>query len=360
MFLTVVFLSTTRTLIQQASILDMNSIFNELENGILALPNISHIERNDEVLFNDFFSQNKETLDYGNSWPYIVQSTFFKGYKYFDGDTLIAFTLKEPNKLPFVITKALGKAALEKTILLANKLHKLSNEKVILKNLSDKQFDFFRKNGFSDYPKGDCWNNFYNYDDDSFPETVIQLRPLMDKKGEDYKSLRYHLNHFSKKVGFEIKEYDLSNHLSDANNVLNYWVNSIKERYPKHLQNDPIYLHSVDLHRKYISELPAGKNGQHYFANILYANNQPAGFALLSKISDKCVGVYSNFCKNSHKGLSETLLYYSLARAYAAGFEFANFGGAEFENLLEFRYKFNPMTHLQRHHAILYPKKVRE
>ena len=56
----------------------MNSIFNELENGILALPNISHIERNNVVLFNDFFSQNKETLDYGNSWPYIVQSTFSK------------------------------------------------------------------------------------------------------------------------------------------------------------------------------------------------------------------------------------------------------------------------------------------
>ena len=161
----------------------------------------------------------------------------------------------------------------------------------------------------------------------------------MDKKGEDYKSLRYHLNHFSKKVGFEIKEYDLSNHLSDANNVLNYWVNSIKERYPKHLQNDPIYLHSVDLHRKYISELPAGKNGQHYFANILYANNQPAGFALLSKISDKCVGVYSNFCKNSHKGLSGTLL---IIHQQEPMLQVLNLQyGAEFA-IFRIRYKFNP------------------
>lgn len=338
----------------------MNNALNELENSLRALPNVSSIERNDEILFNDFFSQNNETLDYGNSWPYIIQSTFFKGYKYLDNDTLIAFTLKEPNKVPFVITKTLGKDALEKTILLANKLHEISDEKVIIKNLSDEQFDFFRKNGFSNYQKGDCWNKFYKYDDDTFPETVIQLRPLMKKQGEDYKSLRYHLNHFSKKVNFEIKEYTLDKHLVDASLVLDSWINSLEERYPKYLQNDPIYIHSVDLHKKYINELPLGKNGQHYFANIIYANTEPAGFALLSKISNNCIGVYSNFCKNTYKGLSETLLYYALERAYEAGFEFANFGGAEFENLLEFRYKFNPMAYLQKYHAILYPEKVKQ
>ena len=100
-----------------------------LETGSKIMPNpntdsekISKISNADRKLFGEFFAKNAQSLDFSNSWLYTIQSTLFGAYKYFDEESLIAFTTKKPNSKEYAFTQYLGENALEKAFSLGEKL----------------------------------------------------------------------------------------------------------------------------------------------------------------------------------------------------------------------------------------------
>ncbi len=319
-------------------------LFEDISAG--RVENISRLSAEDKALFEDLLKRGRQNpLDYSNCWEYLIQSTFFDSFKFWDGKNFVAFTVHRPNSLPFVITKAVGSNPRAAILQVAHLLREISGEKVIVKNLSEYDFEFLEKNGFEDYREPEGWNKFCRYDDDTFPEPVIDLAKTLSLKGKKLKLLRYRLRRL--KQPLEVKLYDPLRDFSDAKIVLDKWSKDIAKRFSQVIKQDKIFLHSVDLHRKFM-ENNGGKS------LLFYLNGRPVGFSLIAPISHEAVAVYSIMCDNEIEGLSETVYYETMKKAFEAGYKYCNLGGSEFESLHNYKLKFAPFTFVRKRHAVLY------
>lgn len=300
----------------------------------------------------DEFQKSKDSEDFSNSWFYTMQSTIFGAYKYYDEKTLISFTTKTPNETPFAITDYLGENALEKAFELGKKLKEISGKQVIFKNLTKAQAEKLKKLGCEDYRKGDYWNKFYKYDDDTFPETIIDLKELVSLKGNDLKRLRYRVNSFYKN-DYRVENYS-SEYSEVAIGIIEKWLKLIEQRFEEYLKEDKIILHSAEIHKKFLELINTGEANDS-LAKIIFLNKKPVALAIGYKISDKTFGLYTNVAvDDTIKGLSETIIYELLKTAYEKGYSYANLGGSEFKSLLNYKDKFKPLKYLQKTHFVLY------
>src|SRR3989338_2034901 len=106
-----------------------------LQREIVAgLENVSQLGNSDKATFEKMLKWDN-SLDYSDCWAYLVQSTFFGGYKYFDNKNFVSFTTFNPASSVFCITKAVGSNPRQAVLSLARVLKERSGEKVIVKNL---------------------------------------------------------------------------------------------------------------------------------------------------------------------------------------------------------------------------------
>ncbi len=328
-----------------------------LSNGaisdVFATLGFTRLNENDRALFNELCWRNaSDSVDYSNCWSYLVQSTFFGGWKYVDGNCFIAATTRFPNKTPFVITKAIGENSKELALEFAEEFKK-HDEKVIFKNIGVNEETFLRSRGLRDYSFGDCWDSRFKYDDDSFAQAIVDLTKLESLKGSYFKTLRYHINSFKKEHGVSIKTF-ISRRKKDALNIFSLWKKSFLNRYAKQLATNPLDAHSLELHETYLNaNYSMFDESQGVFSFLLYVDGAPKAFTLAEKVSDTTVGVYSNISSNEFQGLSECLVYETLCACAKEGFSFANLGGSEFSTLHNFKKKF-ATSFIQKKHLVLY------
>ncbi len=327
-----------------------------METHLLKIKNISKISQRDKILFESYYKKNKNTLDFSNCWLYTIQSTIFAAFKFYDGKTLIPFTTKKPNEHSYAIVQYLGPNAAQKAFKLASTLSEISNKQVIFKNLTPDQFKSFQKLGSTDYEKGDCWNKFYRYDDDTYPETIVSLKDLISLKGNQLKTIRYRVNYFIKHYNPVVKNYTNRSSLKEGLEIVEKWLRMISQRYEEYLKEDPIILHSAELHKKFVESINSGKLGKSCISKIIYVSGQPVALGIAHKISEDCIGLYTNVTTIDLKGLSESIIFEVLKEALNQGYKYANLGGSEFESLLRFKEKFKPIKYIQKTHAVLYPK----
>lgn len=323
------------------------------KEDIFRIKNVSKITDEDRILFARFYNKNKDSVDFSNSWFYTVQATIFGGYKYFDGKTLIAFTTKKPDEAPFAITQFLGDDSEKKAMKLAKELSYISKKEVIFKNLTNEQFKLFTKLGCSDYKQGDGWNDNYKYDDDTFPEVIVELEKLIALNGRAHRILRYRINSFYKE-NYLVEKYSRK-YSKDALRVIDKWLKMIKNKYKDYLKEDKIILHSAQIHRKFLELINSGDAGKDFIATLIFVNNNALAFSIGYKLSDSAIGLYTNVtADNSIKGISEAIIFELLKDAYANGYKYANLGGSEFQSLLDYKKKFHPVQYLKKTHAVLY------
>ncbi|MDP3742393.1 MAG: hypothetical protein Q8R15_03700 [Candidatus Micrarchaeota archaeon] len=311
---------------------------------IVGLENVSQLGNSDKATFEKMLKLDN-SMDYSDCWAYLIQSTFFGGFKFFDAKNFVAFTTFNPASTVFCITKAVGSNPRQAVLSLARVLKERSGEKVIVKNLSEYDHEFLLRNGFEDYREGDGWNKFYKYDDDTFPEPVIDLNELVSMKGGKLKLLRYRLKQFSGPL--EVKAYNPSIDFLNAEKLLEKWRKDIEKRYSEMLKDDDVFLHSVALHRKFMLE-PIGN------AFLFTSSGVPVGFSLLVQVSAQAVALYSMVCDNELDGLSERIHFETMKKAYEVDFSYCNLGGSEFESLHNYKLKFAPFTFIKKKHAVLY------
>ncbi len=316
-----------------------------LQREIIAgLENVSHLGNSDKAIFEKMLKWDN-SFDYSDCWQYLIQSTFFGGYKFFDGKNFVAFTTLNPASTVFAITKAVGANPRQAILTLAKILKERSGEKVIVKNLNEYDHEFLLRNGFEDYREGDWWNKFYKCDDDTFPEPVIDLSQLVALKGSGLKLLRFRLKQFTSPL--EVKPYNPSMDFLDVEKLLGKWRRDIEKRYSQMLQVDDVFLHSVSLHRKFMHE-PFGN------AFLFTSKSVAVGFSLLVPVSSQAVALYSIVCDNESDGLSERIWFESMKKAFEIGYKYCNLGGSEFESLHNYKLKFSPFTFIRKKHAVLY------
>jgi hypothetical protein len=242
----------------------------------------------------------------------------------------------------------LGRDALEKAFRLARHLKEISGQQVIFKNLAHQQFTELKMLGCTDYKEGDFWNRHYKYDDDTFPEAVIDLKSLVSLKGKGFKTVRYRIRHF-----YSHNNYTVSNSAKEGALVVRNWLGMIKERYQDYLKEDPMILHSAEIHAKFAEMMNSG-NSEECLAKIIHVNGIPKALAIACRILDACIGLYTNVTTDNTKGLSEAIVFEILKEAFEQGYLYANLGGSEFESLLKYKEKFKPVKYIQKTHAVLY------
>lgn len=316
-----------------------------LQREIIAgLENVSLLGNSDNATFEKMLKRDN-SLDYSDCWAYLVQSTFFGGFKFFDGKNFVAFTALNPASTIFAITKAVGSNPRQAILSVARMLRERSGEKVIVKNLSEYDHEFLLRNGFEDYRDGDGWNKFYKCDDDTFPELVVNLADLVSLKGGKLKLLRFRLKQFTGQL--EMKPYDPPIDFPATEALLNKWSVDVKKRYAIMLQVDDVFLHSISLHKKFMLE-PLGT------VFIFTSGNDVLGFSMIVPISSEAVALYSTVCDNELDGLSERVYFETMKKAYELGFRYCNLGGSEFESLHNYKLKFAPFTLIKKKHCVLY------
>ncbi|KAA3618915.1 MAG: hypothetical protein DWQ05_05980 [Calditrichaeota bacterium] len=371
------------------------------EQIINIIPNI-HLFEDDTTkslsVYSKFFLKNKKTRDYSHSMTYFFQSSrnFWAYYLPPGKANLITITTKYPNgRPPFVIVYPMGKSTkilAQNCRNLALKLQKHSGEKVILKKIPIKFVNEFHSAGFTEYLDNDGWSVSYKYDDDDYPEFIINIERYLSGRNNISRipvpyatktsNLRGHARRFinwldKEDCSININSYNPKKDYTDVKEMISTWAKFRKLRHREEEIGD-----LLDSHECFLPNVDNINSGRSYKFNYTTTKlsksivmrlarkgeSKVIAFGFIDRISDTTAGIYSEIALHQRAesqhltwdtihqtgvpGCSEVLTLIMLEIAFKSGYLFANFGGSESRTLfMNRKYKFpdyekNKMTHL--------------
>jgi hypothetical protein len=315
---------------------------------------LTPITEQDIPLFRRFFSAERRLACYGNSWTYITQACrgLGLGYKFFDGQTLLALGMERGH---FVVVRPLGKLG-HSTAAFFKTLFKASNKPVYIKKLfADQVIELQSLATFQrseDYP----WGPQSFADDDTFPEMVIDLdvtlrHDLTGSKWFDYFRERQLLRNtiprkraiqYRKEFRRRVRYFQRSGKMCSlqklhTKNKQDVWEFIQQYFTPNRKLNALAYRNMLQR-----SIEDADPN---YYYYVAYVDNsvRPKGFFLLERLDGQSVGSYAKIVDRDQSGLSEYLTFQVLLQLRREGIRFVNTGGSERIGLHQFKKKYTPV-----------------
>ena len=312
-------------------------------NKLHSLNFISEITPADQVLLQTIVEHMRpESKNYEDSWGYIIQATRYNGFKWYDPSTnsLIFFGRKSDSDPTLVVPNFFAEPKY-----LANAVNKVQHElkaqQTVLKNINPSESASFFPYGFRRYKKGEKWNTFAPFDDQTYPQLVIDLKKLSDLQGKVYKKLRILLN---KKLKLIIREYIDE----DINKVLDLFAYKDGNTKIKIRKAKGMY---------YVSHIMYPTADIDKFVIIDKTTNEIVGFTAISDITSKNTAYVASIFKPGTKIASIWGIYQTLIKKYQAGFHLINLGGCESEGTYNFmRWLFQPVEQIEKTHLIYSPK----
>lgn len=295
----------------------------------------------DENLYNCFFIADTHGIyNYSNSWAYICQAARNNGHKFFNGSCLITIctdTVPDSEDFQFVIINPLGQHAVKRTLELAGTLKTISQRTVLIKKISGTQEKLLLQSGKCKIHQP-ATNRLAEQFDDIHPQVVVNLKAFIyHLTTEKLYSFQVNLKRFSQR-NYMLKT--LAPELfDDFWDVVLKWKRSFIRRYEERGEfsaiphNDDYYMNPYFPLFEYYASRTDNKNT---LASLVYVDNVPVGFSLLSRVSAQCMGMYANLGDTGYEGIAEFMLYQNLTKAYWSGYKFVNLGGTESRYLYEF------------------------
>lgn len=121
----------------------------------------------------------------------------------------------------------------------------------------------------------------------------------------------------------------------------------------EYLETNELHISRVSDYDNIILNPPLGKNGRSYFSQIVYINDQPAGFFVMEPISHDTAGLYASIALHEEfPALSEYLIIHCCKLLKTAGFTYLNLGGSETAGLFQFKEKFSPVQYNKMHWVV--------
>lgn len=303
---------------------------------------ISPLSPNDkELLKATVLKFRPHSINYEDSWGYIIQASRYNGFRWYDPETgyLIFFGNKSDKDNTLVIPNFFAKPEyLAKVIAIVKELKK--SPKVILKNISHSDAKALIHAGFRYYRKDEVWSGFAKYDDQTYPQLIIDLNKLAEARGRDYRNLRTALNKSEEYVFREYKKSDLKKILEifalrDGNTL----------------------------------DSPSAKHGMYYASHAIYPDANIAkyvvenkekkilGFLASSDISGENTALVAAVFIPGIKIASIWGMYQALMHKRSQGFNQINIGGFEMPGTYNFlRLTLRPVAQLKRLHLVYNPK----
>lgn len=305
---------------------------------------ISKITAKDKILLQETVMRlTPNTMRYEDSWGYVIQSTRYRGFKWYDPHTgsLIFFGRKSnsDNTLVIPVFFATPSYLAEVIIQIQNAL---KAPKTILKNINQNDISNFTPYGFRQYHKHEAWSKEARFDDQTYPQILLDLQSLAEKKGRRYHILRKALN---KKPPVHLRQYKDS----DREAVLKI----------------------LDMKDGETKDTSAKRKGMYYTSHAIYpkadvskyviVENESSdiiGFTATSRVTNTTTALVASLFKPGIRVASIWGMYETLMLKYHEGFKMANMGGSETLKIYAFKHeKFPPLETLGKTHLVFnYPQ----
>lgn len=177
------------------------------------------------TIVNEFHSAD---LDFELSSGAIIQSTRLGFFCHCDNNGMVIWTNKKETNNK-VIVSSVGENRDELTRRVADSLFRETGVPVIVKNVSNDRARHLKEMGFREYQKDEAWDRYSRYDDNSFPQVILDVGQLAEVQGPTYRSLREELNRVGRKYSLEIAAFDAA-HKDELSSLLRSWLKSMVER----------------------------------------------------------------------------------------------------------------------------------
>src|SRR6266851_5200788 len=317
-------------------------------------PVIEHLihNRNKEEYFSEFLEEISEkdrrllrtvvqmyaprSQAFEHSWGYVIQATRYGKLRWHDPRTnsLIFFGRKSSEDHTLVVPIFFADPSyLATTLRVVQKITGASQ--TILKNIDPKDINKYFPYGFRPYTDNENWDPEARFDDQTFPQLLVDLNAVIKSKGSDYRKLRKYLRRGHK---YQIRPYQKR----DQEAVLN--LLALKDGLSENT--------GITLSRKFtVSHDMYPLSDTDKF--VIEDNKGIVGFTVTSDISSACTAFCAGIFLPSKPELAPWGLYHTMELKYSQGFEVVNLGGSETQGTMEFkRQLFRPMRELPRTHLI--------
>jgi len=284
-----------------------------------------------------------KSKNYEDSWGYVIQATRNNGFKWYDrqNKALIFFGRKKSSDSRLVVPTFFAEPKYLAQVL--DTLQKeLKTTKTIIKNVNVEEITTFLPYGFRAYKDNESWDSFARFDDQTYPQQVINLDSLALHKGGPYKNLRTALH---KNPALSIRKYSSD----DKEKVL-------------------------DLFALKDGNTPDSKDktmGMYYTSHALYASADVdkyvicdkttggiIGFTATSNISPKTAAYVASIFKPGIKVASVWGIFHTLLIKHQEKYKYMNLGGCETEGTYNFmRRTFQPEEKIKKTHLVYDPSK---
>jgi hypothetical protein len=182
---------------------------------------------------------------------------------------------------------------------------------------------------FDTYGEDESWDAEIRYDDQTFPQQVIDLARVCEKRGRKYNALRNELNS-GPTVSF--LHYSAEKH---AGLVRKLFAQQQIEGY-------------YDAHAMYLNL----ETTEDRWSFVFFVDDTLVGFSVLDRISPVCVAYNALACDISMRFLATSITHEICVFSYEQGFEFLNMQGSETAGLDRWKRKFVPSKSIKRVHML--------
>jgi hypothetical protein len=306
-------------------------------------PDLSKITPSDKKLLLQAVLQFRPgSKNYEDSWGYVIQATRYGGFKWYDAKTgfLIFFGKKSGSDSTLVVPTFFAEP--EYLAFIISKVEvALKAEHTIVKNVNAGETGSFTRYGFRRYKKNESWCAEARFDDQTFPQVVIDLKKTIEAKGTRYQNLRTTLN---KKPNMVIRKF----HETDHDAVLELFA--LKDGNSKDSSEKLKGMY-------YASHAMYPKAALKKFVIIDKETNELIGFTTTSDISSANTALVAAIFRPGVKIASTWGIYNTLQIKLQEGFVRINLGGNETKGPYNFmREKFRPVKELKKTHLVYAPK----
>ena len=280
-----------------------------------------------------------QSKNYEDSWGYIIQATRNMGGRWYDPATqsLVFFGRKPLDKSTLVISNFFAEPKHLKSII-EELCSTLNISQTVLKNINPQDIKKFTPYGFREYYDNEQWDDFSRFDDQTYPQLMIDLQKVKESKGLGYAYLRKIIHKNSRA---HIRPYKGS----DREGVFAIFTaldGTTAKSYIE--QSQGMYYNS---HSMYPSA------GLDKYVVIDEAINEIVGFTATSTITTKTAAFAALIFKPNAEVSPVWGAYQVLLMLYQKGFQQINVGGSETEGTYFFKHRtFRPVEELQKTHLV--------
>ena len=322
-----------------------STIMPKVDKSSYSYAELSDIVPSDKNLLQTAVRQMRpDSNNYEDSWGYIIQATRNGGFKWYDPQTasLIFFGRKSATNSTLVIPSFFADPEyLAYVIRQVENTYQIFHS--IVKNVNSSDIGAFTPYGFRPYKKTECWFAEARFDDQTYPQMVIDLRKTIEAKGKFFQNLRTTLN---KMPPIEIKKY----RNTDYKKILELF----------HLKDKASTNRISDVKKMYFTShamYPQARVDK--FIVIDKKTKKIIGFIATSDITSNNTALVASIFKPGVRIESVWGIYKTFELKYHEGFKLINLGGNETKGTFNFmREKFRPVEMLHKTHLIYDPQEL--